>query len=162
MKPAHFSELLKKQGLGIFVGVPCSILEGILNHITMDPEVAYIPATREDEAIGIAVGAYLGGQKPVVFMQNSGLGLSINALTSLTLLYKIPILLLMTWRGHQATDAPEHRMIGKCTVKLLKSIELPAFTLTKKNIKKTIFTAINIMENEKKPVALLLREGIIE
>ena len=162
MKPAHFSELLKEQGFNFFVGVPCSILESTLNHLLMNDKVTYIPATREDEAIGIAVGAHIGGQKPVVFMQNSGLGLSIGALASLALLYQIPILLLITWRGHQGTDAPEHRMIGKCTMKLLTSIELPAFTLTKKNIKKTIFTAIKTMEKKKRPVALLLREGIIK
>jgi len=162
MKPAYFSELLKEQGFDSFVGVPCSILQDILDYLISDPEITYIPATREDEAIGIAVGAYFGGKRPVVFLQNSGLGLSINALTSLVLLYQIPILFLMTWRGYEGADAPEHHIMGKCTDKLLKDIELLAFTLTKKNIKETILHAINIMEKDKKPVALLLREGIIK
>jgi phosphonopyruvate decarboxylase len=153
---------LKEQGFDSFVGVPCSILRDILDHLLTDREVTCILATREDEAIGIAVGAYLGRKKPVVFMQNSGLGLSINALTSLVLLYQIPILFLITWRGHRGMDAPEHHMIGKCTVKLLKDIELPVFILPRKNVKKTMSAAINIMNKDKKPIALLLQEGIIK
>jgi phosphonopyruvate decarboxylase len=52
-------------------------------------------------------GAYLGGKRPLVVMQNSGLGVSLNALGSLHILYELPVLLLVTWRGYQGKDAPE-------------------------------------------------------
>jgi len=162
MNPVSFCKLLKSKGFNLFVGVPCSILTGILNQFMGDSEVIYVPATREDEAIGIAVGAYFGGRKPIVFMQNSGFGLSINALASLVLLYRIPMLLLITWRGDSPLDAPEHYFMGKYTVNLLKALEIPTFTLAKKNVGKVILKAHALMEEGKGPVVLLLREGVIE
>jgi sulfopyruvate decarboxylase subunit alpha len=56
-------------------------------------------ATREEEAFGIAAGLYLGGMKPTVMLQSSGLGNSLNALTSLLLPYQIPALVLISMRG---------------------------------------------------------------
>jgi sulfopyruvate decarboxylase subunit alpha len=56
-------------------------------------------ATREEEAFGIAAGLYLGGMRPTVMLQSSGLGNSLNALTSLLLPYQIPALVLISMRG---------------------------------------------------------------
>lgn len=162
MNPERFCKLLKSKGFNLFVGVPCSILTGILNQFMGDSGVIYVPATREDEAIGIAVGAYFGGRKPIVFMQNSGLGLSINALTSLVLLYRIPMMFLITWRGDTDLDAPEHHLMGKYTVNLLKALEIPTFILAKKNIRKAILKAHTVLEEGRGPAVLLLREGVIE
>ena len=69
--------------------------------------------TREDAALGVAAGAYLGGRLPMVLMQNSGLGVSVNALGSLHILYEMPVLLLVTWRGYEGKDAPEHLVMGE-------------------------------------------------
>ncbi len=101
-------------------GVPCSILKNII----ADLEEVYVPATREDEAIGMAVGAYLAGKRPVVVMQNSGLGNSINAITSLVLLYGIKIFFIVGWRGY-SESTPEHLLMGNITLPLLNLIGLP-------------------------------------
>ncbi|NMX21198.1 sulfopyruvate decarboxylase subunit alpha, partial [ANME-1 cluster archaeon GoMg4] len=61
-----FCSMLKKQGFDFFTGVPCSILKGVINYLSEAPDIPYVPATREDEAIGIATGAYLAGKKPAV------------------------------------------------------------------------------------------------
>ena len=124
--------MLKEKGFDFFTGVPCSILKGVINYLSEDPDVPYIPATREDEALGIATGAYLTGKKPIVLMQNSGLGNSIGTLASLVLLYEIPLLLLISWRGYQGKDAPEHLIMGKATVKLLEDIGVPTQYYRKK------------------------------
>ncbi len=162
MDSENFCILLKQRGFNLVVGVPCSTLKGILNCLMNDPEVTYVPATREDEAIGIAVGAYCGGLKPIVFMQNGGLGLSINAIASLVQLYRIPLLFLISWRGDTDHDAPEHHFMGSHTVGLLDEVEIPVFVLSKKNVDKTLNEACNFTEVKGKSVALLLREGIIE
>ena len=73
----------------------------------------YHGETREDAALGVAAGAYLGGKLPAVVMQNSGLGVSLNALGSLHILYEMPCLLLVTWRGFEGKDAPEHLVMGE-------------------------------------------------
>jgi len=162
VKTKDFCTMLKEQGFDFFTGVPCSILKGVINYLSEDPDSPYIPATREDEAIGIATGAYLAGKKPVVLMQNSGLGNSVGTLASLVLLYEIPLLLLISWRGYQGKDAPEHLIMGKSTVKLLEDIGVPTQILPKAGSEKTILNAVKIMEEKKIPTAIIVRRGVIE
>jgi len=157
-----FCTTLKEKGFNFFTGVPCSILKDVINYLSEDPDVHYIPATREDEAIGIATGAYLAGKKPVVLMQNSGLGNSISVLASLVLLYEIPILLLISWRGYQGKDAPEHIIMGKSTVKLLDDIGVPTQILPKEKAEETISDAVKIMEEKNIPTAIIVKRDVIE
>ena len=157
-----FCTMLKEKGFNFFTGVPCSILKDVIIYLSEDPNVPYIPATREDEAIGIATGAYLAGKKPVVLMQNSGLGNSIGTLASLVLLYEIPLLLLISWRGYQGKDAPEHLIMGKSMLKLLEDIGVPAQLLSKENAEETISSAVKIMEERSLPTAIIVRRGVIE
>ena len=63
------------------------------------PDVRLILATREEEAFGIAAGLYLGGRRPAVMLQSSGVGNSLNAITSLLLPYRIPVLMVVNMRG---------------------------------------------------------------
>ena len=157
-----FCTTLKEKGFNFFTGVPCSILKDVIIYLSEDPDVPYIPATREDEAIGIATGAYLAGKKPVVLMQNSGLGNSIGTLASLVLLYEIPLLLLISWRGYQGKDAPEHLIMGKSMLKLLEDIGVPAQLLSKENAEETISNAVKMMEERSLPTAIIVRRGVIE
>ena len=157
-----FCTLLKKIGFDFSTGVPCSILKDVINYLSEDQEIPYIPATREDEAIGIATGAYLAGKKPIVLMQNSGLGNSIGTLASLVLLYEIPILLLISWRGYQGNDAPEHLIMGKSMLKLLEEIGVPTQILPNEDAERTISDAVTIMTETNKPTAIIVRRGVIE
>lgn len=157
-----FCTMLKEQGFDFFTGVPCSILKGVINYLSEAPDVPYIPATREDEAIGIATGAYLAGKKPVVLMQNSGLGNSIGTLASLVLLYEIPLLLLISWRGYQGKDAPEHLIMGKSTIKILEDIGVPVQILLKDEAEETVSSAVKTMEERSLPTAIIVRRGVIE
>ena len=157
-----FCSLLKKTGFDFSTGVPCSILKDVINYLSEDQDIPYIPATREDEAIGIATGAYFAGKKPVVLMQNSGLGNSIGTLASLVLLYEIPLLLLISWRGYRGKDAPEHIIMGKSAVKLLEDIGVPTLILPKEKVEKTVSSAVKIMEERSTPTAIIVRRGVIE
>lgn len=158
----HFCSSLKSFGFNFSTGVPCSILKGVIQCLSLDPDIPYIPATREDEAIGIATGAYLAGKKPVVLMQNSGLGNSINALASLLIPYKVPILLLITWRGYQAKDAPEHLVMGKATIKLLEDIGVAVQVISQEEPEIAITASVKRLEEKQLPVAIILRRGILE
>ena len=157
-----FCTMLKEKGFDFFTGVPCSIFKEVINYLLAEPDIPYVPATREDEALGIATGAYLAGKKPVVLMQNSGLGSSISALSSLVLLYEISILLLISWRGYQGKDAPEHLIMGKSTIKLLEDIGISAKILPKEDAEKIILSAVRIMEERNLPTAIIVRRGVIE
>jgi phosphonopyruvate decarboxylase len=115
---ATFVESLRAAGFDFFTGVPCSYLEAPIAHLETQP--GYLNATREDEAMAVAAGAWMGGKKlPVVLMQNSGLGNCINVIASLHQSYEIPVLLVVSWRGHHGKDAPEHIMMGAVMPDLL-------------------------------------------
>lgn len=102
------------------IGVPCSRLKDFIDRIEN-----YIPCTREDEAMALAVGAYLTGKKPLVFFQNSGLGNVVDIITSLLKPYDIKIDLLISVRSK-----PEHHaFMGKITKKLLKLLEYEDYEL---------------------------------
>jgi sulfopyruvate decarboxylase subunit alpha len=122
----------------------------------------YIPATREDEAMGIATGSYLAGKQPVVMMQNSGLGSSINPLASLDILYRIPMLLLISWRGYQGKDAPEHLIMGESMLKLLDALGIPYQVISEDNPEAAISASVRAMRERGIPVAAILKDGIVQ
>jgi|TARA_Y100000031_G_C8244505_1_gene397400 phosphonopyruvate decarboxylase len=157
-----FCNLLKESGFDFFTGVPCSILGKSILFLSRNKEFQYIPATTEGEAIGLASGAYMAGRRPVVLMQNSGLGVSINALTSLVLLYKIPLFLVITWRGYGGNDAPEHLLMGKWMLDFLKVMNIPVMILSKDSNKNQIVNFAKKQKNQGITTALILKKGVIE
>src|SRR6185503_19405664 len=106
-----FAARLERHGFDFFTGVPCSLIEDLIAVLERVSRASYVAAVREDAAVGVAAGAWFGGRRPVVLMQNSGLGTSLNALASLSLMYGLPALLIVTWRGF-GQDAPEHVLMG--------------------------------------------------
>lgn len=162
MTTAEFCCMLKSHGFNLSTAVPCSILKDIILYLSSHSDIPYIPATREDEALGIATGAHLAGRRPIVLMQNSGLGSAINPLASLDMLYKIPMLLLISWRGYQGKDAPEHLIMGEVTIKLLEDIGIPVQVISKDDPEAAIWASIKSMEEKQIPAAAILRRGIIE
>ena len=113
-------------------------------------------ATREDEAIGIAVGMSLSKQNSLVFMQNAGFANSISTITSLVQLYEVPIIFLIGWRGYLKNDAPEHSKIGKIQPKLLKAVGMDSKTVTESNWKQCCKWAIKKV-NHSTPCALIIK-----
>lgn len=107
-------------GYGPFVGVPCSFLAPIITWCERNAPERYLAANNEGEAVAIATGLYLAGARPVVMLQNSGLGNAVNPLTSLCHPMRIPLLLLVTWRGEPGRpDEPQHQLMGPITPALL-------------------------------------------
>jgi len=100
-------------------------------------------STREEEAIGIAVGLSLSKSPSVVFMQNAGFANSLSTVTSLVQLYEIPLIFLIGWRGYLKTDAPEHQKIGKIQPELIKSLGLKSKIIDDKNWQKCSKWALN-------------------
>ena len=150
------------QGIGFdfFTGVPDTILGGIIAHLM--EERSYTPAVREDEAVAMAAGAYLGGKIPAVLMQNSGLGNALNVLDSLNLIYQIPCLLFISWRGFEGKDAPEHLVMGETMTQLLDMVRIPHRTLASETLVEDLqWTAKTFME-QRIPVGLLLKKGVIK
>ncbi len=117
---------LVRHGHSHFTGVPCSLLKGLFRLLEEpDCPATYIPAPREDSALGVASGLAVAGASPVVLMQNSGLGYSLNVLTSFNLIYDVHLPIVVSWRGHGGNDAVEHDVIGRELTRLLDVFGLP-------------------------------------
>ncbi len=106
------------EGYNFFTGVPDSGLKRFITDVYELPDEMHVPATWEAEAVGIAAGAYLAGARPCVYLQNAGLGHTINPLTSLCIPGDIRILLVV---GHRHT-LPQHRVMGEVDERLLELI----------------------------------------
>ena len=156
-----FADTLKKEGFDFYTGVPCSLLGALIERLSEDRKSPYVPAVREDAAIGMASGAYLAGKKPVVLMQNSGLGYSLNVLTSLNLIYKIPVLCLVSYRGH-GPDAPEHLVMGRVLPRLLDVFDVPHRSLALERLDADVGWAAGHVREARTPVALVVGPGLFE
>jgi phosphonopyruvate decarboxylase len=111
-------ERLLGEGYDFFTGVPDSGLKTFIADVQELPAERHVRATWEGEAVGIAAGAYLAGRKPCVYLQNAGLGHTVNPLTSLCIPYEINMLLVV---GHRHT-LPQHRVMGEIDERLLELI----------------------------------------
>ncbi len=152
-------KMLVDAGFDFYTGVPDSTLADIIAVLTAQGR--YVASVREDEAVGMAAGAFLGGRQPVVLMQNSGLGNCLNALTSLNLIYAMPCLLLISWRGYQGQDAPEHLVMGEVCTRILDTVSIPSRLIAMDTLQNDIGWARDHMQSQQTPVALLLTQGVL-
>jgi phosphonopyruvate decarboxylase len=117
-----FVETAKTAGFSLYTGVPCSYVKPFINYVIDAPDLSYVGAANEGDAVAIASGAHLGGRRAIVMMQNSGLGNAVSPLTSLNAIFKIPSLLIVTLRGEPGGphDEPQHELMGKITTQMLE------------------------------------------
>jgi sulfopyruvate decarboxylase subunit alpha len=156
---------LAHHGVTHATGVPCSYLKGLFSLLEAGPEQAggirYTPAPREDTALGLASGLAIGGARPVVLMQNSGLGYSLNVLTSFNLIYDVPFLLIVSWRGCPGSaDAVEHDVIGARLTELLDVFDLPYEILDHADPGATVDTCLKLLADTNRPTVLIVRDGV--
>lgn len=148
---------LKEAGIDFVVSVPCVNLSKLLNLLDEDDEIKHLPVTREEEGIGICAGAYMGGRKTAILMQNSGLGNSINALKSLTELYHFPLVMIMSHRGTEGESICGQVPMGEATPRLLDAMD---FTYSKPDSPEEAYGQVKESWNnslkEGKPVSILL------
>jgi phosphonopyruvate decarboxylase len=158
---AELTAVLDAHGFDFYTGVPCSLIEDLIATLAGRARPPYVAAVREDAAVGLAGGAWFGGRTPVVLLQNSGLGTSLNALASFTLMYGLPVLLIVTWRGYRGSDAPEHILTGAITEPLLQLLGIPHRVLTADTASTAIAWARHEMDARSAPVALLVPPGVV-
>ena len=159
-----FIDQLSGFGYSQYAGVPCSFLTSLINYVIGDPALDYVGATSEGEAIGITFGASLAGRKTVTMCQNSGLGNMVNPLTSLNYPFRVPTLLIVTWRGQpEVKDEPQHEQMGRIMHRLLETLEIPwlPFPSSEADITKTMAQAEESMEQRKRPFALVVQKGSV-
>jgi len=153
------------QGYTLYAGVPCSYLTPFINQVRNDGTLRYVGAVNEGDAVAIAAGAALGGRGAIAMFQNSGLGNAVNPLTSLTWTFRLPVLLIVTWRGQPdgAPDEPQHELMGAITPRLLELMEIPwrPFPAHASEIAPALAAAAAHLQRESRPFAFIMSRGAV-
>ena len=164
IEPSAFWQFLKSRGINLVSGVPDSTFKKTYDYVIRDPEIRYVPAVREDVALGVASAAHFHGKLGAVIMQNSGIGNIVNPLTSFSLMYKIPVLLIIGWRGFGGppNDAPEHWVMGTKSPEILETLEIPFQILEVEGFESSIDRLLESIREQSVPGALLVRSGVVK
>ena len=168
LKPEVLVNFLKDNNVTFYSGVPDSLLKDFCAYVDDEfPASNHIIAANEGGAVGLAIGYHLSsGKIPLVYLQNSGLGNTVNPLLSLASpeVYSIPILLLIGWRGEPGVkDEPQHIHQGRVTPDLLETMDIPYTIIdsdmSAEEIKNSILDQLQTCNKYKKPVCILVRKG---
>lgn len=152
----NIAGILRDENVTFGVSVPCILLSEFLSIISREPDFTHVPVTREEEGIGVCAGAYLAGRTPFMAMQNSGLGNSINALCSLSLLYEMPLLMLMSHRGTPGERINAQKPMGLAVPGLLETIGIEYSVLDEPKDAGKLHRLIERARSKPGPVAALL------
>jgi len=161
---AEFVGTARDLGHDWYAGVPCSFLTPFINYVIGDPELTYVSAANEGDAVAAAAGAVIGGRGGIAMMQNSGLGNAVSPLTSLAYVFRIPLLIVCTHRGAPGLpDEPQHELMGRITGALFETMAIPweFFPEQTTEIKAALDRANDHFEQERRPYALVMRKGTV-
>jgi sulfopyruvate decarboxylase subunit alpha len=151
---------LKKAGIDFVATLPDEKMVEVVRAVADDPAIKHIPLCREEEGIGLCAGAYLAGRKTALIMQNAGFLNSCNALTTTSLQFQIPILLLIYYAGDIGDRG--FTTLGSVTEPALQALGIRYFVLRKGGeIDDTLCGAEILAEDSKKPVAVLLAKSVL-
>ena len=165
IQAANFMRQARKHGFSLLTGVPCSYLKPFINYAIDAPDLTYIGASNEGDAMAIASGAELGGRRGMAIFQNSGLGNAVNPLTSLNAIFRIPVLIIVTWRGEPggAGDEPQHELMGRITPEMLETMRLPweLFPRDEDGIAPALDRAVAEMDRRGLPFVLIMKKDSV-
>lgn len=153
-------EAIKASKIDLILSLPCIMLKGLLQLIEERNEIDHISITREEEGVGIAAGAYLGGRVPAIVMQNSGLGNSVNAIKSLLQFYKIPVIFIMSHRGAEGEKITAQIPMGKLTPDLLDLLKIEKFIIDSEESMKQIELGVDKSLSSGMPTGILLKKRL--
>jgi phosphonopyruvate decarboxylase len=164
ISPESFLAELKSSGVNFFCGVPDSLLKNLCSCVTASVDRnSHIITANEGNAVALAAGYHLAtGKTGTVYMQNSGIGNAVNPLASLTdpEVYRIPVLLIIGWRGEPGVkDEPQHVKQGRISPALLDTMEIPYQILgPDSDYKECIAASIKSINEYGAPAAILVRK----
>lgn len=153
---------LKKCNIKMVSAMPETWLVPLIRMIEDDPEMTLLRLAREDEGVGISAGAHLAGVRSALLIQNHGFFASANSVVSLALLYRIPLLLLISYRGSFGDKDPWQAQGGIVTEPVLKSLRIPYEVVDEPGkVEKSMADAMTWTGSSLHPMALLLTRKLL-
>ena len=153
---------LKSCGIRLLSALPETWLVHLIQIAEGDPEMTLVRLAKEEEGVGLSAGAHFAGVKSAMLMQNHGYLASINGIVSFAHLYKIPLLMLITYRGSFGERDPWQTQGGNVTEPILRAMNIPySFLDAPVSVEKRIRQAHTLAESSLQPVALLLTRDLM-
>ncbi|MBM08707.1 MAG: sulfopyruvate decarboxylase subunit alpha [Magnetovibrio sp.] len=135
--------------------VPCKQLAGVILEIENEDRILHVPSNREDEGMGLCVGAYMGGKKSCIIMQNTAIGVTINALSTLIQFYQFPLPMLISFRGEVGEAIACQVEMAIHTKPLLAEMNIPTYHFHNPSDVEEFGDILKYTQMSKKPVAIL-------
>jgi sulfopyruvate decarboxylase subunit alpha len=155
-------EALKACNVRIMSALPETWLVHLMRMADDDPDMTLVRIAKEEEAIGISAGAHLAGVNTALLMQNHGFFAAINPIISLAMLYKIPLLMLISHRGYFGEKDPWQTQGGLVTEPVLRALNIPMLPLTNPaEVARRIKDAQTLARASLSPVAVLLTRELM-
>jgi sulfopyruvate decarboxylase subunit alpha len=151
---------LKKAGINFIATLPDEKMLELIRAVEKDTDIKHVPLCREEEGIGICAGAYLAGKRTAIIMQNAGFLNSCNALTTTSLQFQIPILMLIYYAGDIGDRG--FTTLGAVTEPVLQAMGFRSYVLRRREeIENTLRGAEILADDSKRPVAVLLTKTVL-
>ncbi len=135
--------------------VPCKQLAGVIEAIEQDDRIFHIPSNKEDEGMGLCAGAFMGGKRPAIIMQNTALGVTINTLATLIQYYRMPLPMLISYRGELGEPVACQVEMAVHTKALLAQLNIPTYHFHKRDDVDELDKILKYTFMCNKPVAIL-------
>ena len=149
-------DALKANNVGFVTTVPCKQLAGVIEKIDQSKDMIHVPSNREDEGMGLCAGAFMGGRRPAIIMQNTAIGVTINALTTLIQYYRIPLPMLISYRGEIGEPVACQVEMAVHTKALLAQLNIPTYHFHKAEDAEELSSILNHAYMARKPAAVLM------
>jgi sulfopyruvate decarboxylase alpha subunit len=159
--PQEVHGALKGAGVRLVGYVPDAGHKQLIELCQADPELHSIVLTTEEEGIGLAAGAWLGGARSVLLMQSSGVGNCINAL-GMVRECRFPLLMLVTMRGEEGEFNPWQVPMGRATRSVLESMHVTVRRAeAAEEIAQSVTAAAQLAFDRGLAVAVLIAQRVI-
>lgn len=135
--------------------VPCKQLAGVIDEIEQREEIFHIPSNKEDEGMGLCAGAWMGGKRSAIIMQNTAIGVTINTLATLIQFYRMPLPMLISYRGELGEPVACQVEMALHTKALLAQMHIPTYHFHRQDDARELDAILKYTYMCNKPVAIL-------
>ncbi|MFQ5912605.1 MAG: hypothetical protein ACE5JS_05450 [Nitrospinota bacterium] len=150
---------LKACGINVAVSLPDTWLGPLLEELSQDEYFRHVPICREEEGLAICCGVVLGGENPVLLAQNAGILSSGTGLLTLPQMNRLPILILVSYRGSTRDPIFYHVPKGLRTEPFLRALGIPyAVAESERSLTEQVVTAFSYTQQSQGPFVLLLHK----
>ena len=155
-------DALKEGGVRLISALPETWLVHLIRLADDDPEVTLVRLAKEEEGVGISMGAHLAGVKSAMLMQNHGLLAAVNGIVSGAQLFRIPLVMLISDRGSFGERDPWQTEGGAVTEPVLAALRIPLMRLDDPiRVAERVHQAQTLAYSSNRPVALLLTRDLM-